>query len=182
LTAVPFLRPGSRVLEVGFGPGHLLVDLVASGQRPIGLDPSKAMLRMARRRLLSRQFSVPLCRGLAEALPFAPQSFDAIVSTFPTSYVYDVDWLLQAFSVLRAGGLLVIVEMASFDAATPLSQSAEWLFGITGQRAPAPDLVGLLRQAGLPARRESVQVENSVVGLVVAEKCREVFSEGSERA
>lgn len=169
-TVLPFLPPGDRVLEVGFGPGHLLADLSLRGYRPFGLDPSAAMIRQAKRRLRRLGSPAHLCRGKASALPFAPQAFAAIVVTFPTAFVYDPGWMAEAARVLQAGGRLVVVEIASFRRDVPLFRPLEWLYHITGQRGPAPDLPGLLCGAGLEAWREQILVNGSTVGLVLGEK------------
>ena len=169
-TALDWLPPGGRVLEVGSGPGHLLADLARAGYQPTGLDLSRAMLRQARRRQAHQGFGASLCRGDASALPFGPGTFDAIAVTFPTPYVYEAAWIRQAKRVLKGKGRLIIVEMATFRRRDVASQGLEWLYGITGQRGPTLDLADLLNSQGLAARRETVEVEGTRVALVVAEK------------
>jgi ubiquinone/menaquinone biosynthesis C-methylase UbiE len=168
----PYLPLDGRVLEVGSGPGHLLADLAESGHESLGLDLSPAMLRLARRRLQRLGLSARLCGGRAQALPFAAQAFDAVVLTFPTPFVYDPAWLPQLRRVLKPSGRLIVVEMASFDAHTPGLWLLEWLYRITGQRGPVPDLPQLLGAVGLSARRESLPVDGTSVSLVVAEARR----------
>jgi ubiquinone/menaquinone biosynthesis C-methylase UbiE len=41
------------------------------------------------RKLRRKGLSVPLCRGYAQALPFASESFDSIASTFPSSFILE---------------------------------------------------------------------------------------------
>jgi ubiquinone/menaquinone biosynthesis C-methylase UbiE len=169
-TALAYLPRQGRVLEVGFGPGHLLVDLAAAGYQPVGLDLSRAMLRQAVRRLRRQKLPLALCRGRASALPFAVHTFDAVVLTFPAPFVYDRDWIRHLARVLRPGGRLVVVEQAWFTRRDPLAHSLEWLYCITGQRGPTSGLASLLDAAGLTARRETVDVDGSSAGLIVAEK------------
>jgi len=169
-TALQFLPPRGPILEVGFGPGHLLADLAGRGYRVVGLDLSAAMIRQAARRLQHQGLAVPICRGSALALPFAPETFEAVVVTFPTLYVYAPEWGSQLCRVLKPGGRAVIVEMTVFCRRDPAARGLESLYGLTGQRGPAPDLAASLEAAGLRARHESVEVEGSVVRLVVAEK------------
>ena len=169
-TALAFLPAGGRVLEMGFGPGHLLADLAAAGYQPVGLDLSRVMVRQAARRLQRQGLAVALCRGNASALPFAPRTFDAVVVTFPTPYVYDSAWRQHLRRVLRPGGRVVVVEMATFRQRSPAARDLEWLYGLTGQRGPAPDLVAMLAEAGLSARHETADVEGTSVRLVVADK------------
>jgi ubiquinone/menaquinone biosynthesis C-methylase UbiE len=168
-TALDRLPPGGRVLEVGSGPGHLLADLSRAGYHATGLDLSRTMLRQARRRLKRLNMDGTLCQGQANALPFGPGTFDAIVATFPTPYVYQVGWLKQAHRALRAGGRLIVVEMATLCQRDLASQSLEWLYSITGQRGPAPDLAALLEYTGFSARREVAEVEGTSVALIVAD-------------
>jgi ubiquinone/menaquinone biosynthesis C-methylase UbiE len=168
-TILSHLPPSGRVLEVGFGPGHLLRDLAAAGYRAVGLELSPAMLRLARRRLRRQRVDTALCRGAAGALPFTGSAFDAVVLTFPTPYVYDPAWLAQLPRVLRAGGTLIVVEMASFNGNHPVERGLESLYRVTGQRGPAPALPDLLEEAGLKAWRERAAVDGTTVDLVVAE-------------
>lgn len=169
-TVWPYLPPAGRILEVGPGPGHLLRELSSAGYQPVGLELSPAMLRLVRRRFRRLNLAIPLCRGEASSLPVAPGAFDAVVATFPTGYVYDPDCLGEVARVLRPGGRLAIVQMAYFERQGLLSHPLTWLYQITGQSGPGPDLAHLLSQAGLTAWHEKVAVDGSVVGLVLAER------------
>src|SRR5512143_44151 len=68
-TAVSFVQ-GRRVLELGHGPGHLLIELKKAGYRPTGIDLSPGMGRLASRRLRLAGLNVPLVRCRAQVLPF----------------------------------------------------------------------------------------------------------------
>jgi len=168
--ALAYMPAGGSVLEVGFGPGHLLLDLATAGHRPFGLDLSPHMLRLAQRWLWRRATAANLVRGRANALPFAAHTFDAVVLTFPTPFVYDPVWICHLERALKPGARLIVVETSSFVHSNLPARFLEWLYRITGQRGPIPDLPGLLSQVGLQARRESVTVDGSTVGLVVADK------------
>jgi len=168
--ALVYMPTGGSVLEVGFGPGHLLLDLATTGHRPFGLDLSPHMLRLAQRRLWRRATAANLVRGRANALPFAACTFDAVVLTFPTPFVYDPVWIRQLERALKPGARMIVVETSFFVHSSLPVRFLEWLYSITGQRGPIPDLPGLLSQVGLQARRESVTVDGSTVGLVVADK------------
>ena len=166
----PYLPAQGRILEVACGPGHLLIDLAEAGYRAYGLDRSPAMLRLARRRLDRQGQPVRLCQAEAAALPFAAWSFAAVAVTFPTAFVYDPAWLEQLARVLQPGGRAIVVEMAHFVRRDPHSRCLEWLYRVTGQRGPAPDLVQLLAAAGLPAQRQEIQIQDTQVGLLIADK------------
>ncbi|MFC2037406.1 class I SAM-dependent methyltransferase, partial [Chloroflexota bacterium] len=169
-TVWPHLPPNGRVLEVGFGPGHLLVNLASGGYQVVGLDLSPAMLRLTQRRLRRRRLTAHLCRGQASDLPFAAQEFDAVLATFPTAFIYDPAWMGQLVRVLKPHGRLIVVEMASFRQDFAPARALEWLYGITGQRGPGPDLPKLLEEAGLEAGRTTTSVDGTTVGLVLAKR------------
>jgi len=113
------LPPGSRVLDLCCGTGHLASDLCARGYRVTGIDRSIEMLRLARRSIDAVQF---VC---ADARAFSLSGFDAAVSTFDSinHLVADGD-LVAAFrcvaEALRAGGLFV------FDVNTEEAYASEW--------------------------------------------------------
>jgi ubiquinone/menaquinone biosynthesis C-methylase UbiE len=83
--------------------------------------------------------------------------------------VYDPAWLQQLVRVLRIPGRVIVVEMASFDTSTPGSRLLEWLYRVTGQRGPSPDLPAMLQSVGLCARRETIAVDGTSASLIVAE-------------
>jgi len=169
-TALTFLPAGCRVLEVGCGPGHMLVALARAGCRPAGLDQSCHMLRLARRRLRRAGIAAGLVCARAECLPFSTDTFDAVLLTFPTPFVYDPRWLERMAAVLRAGGRVVVVEAAFLNRHDVAAQGLECLYRITGQRGTPPDLPALLEGVGLKARRAEVEITESRVSLVIADK------------
>ncbi|HLY31126.1 MAG TPA: class I SAM-dependent methyltransferase [Ktedonobacterales bacterium] len=109
--AIPRLV-GSDVLEVGCGIGTLLADMVNDGYTCAAVDRSPAMVEATRRELRRRGASLaetPVVQANAQALPFADASFDSVVSTFPTEYIYDPATLDEIGRVLRPQGRLIIV-------------------------------------------------------------------------
>ncbi len=71
------IDPGGRVLDIGCGHGVPLTKaLSASGHRVIGLDGATNMLR----RLRGNCPHTPVVKGLAQACPFAPRTFDAAIA------------------------------------------------------------------------------------------------------
>jgi SAM-dependent methyltransferase len=106
---------GRDVLEVGCGIGTLLADTAAAGYSCVAVDRSPQMVtatraRLRRRGLLGR---TPVHNADAQALPFADASFDSVVSTFPTEYIYDPATMREVGRVLRPGGRLIVVLSAS---------------------------------------------------------------------
>jgi ubiquinone/menaquinone biosynthesis C-methylase UbiE len=161
---------GEDVLEVGFGTGDLLIDLAESGYSPYGLDSSIRMVRIAMRKLRRKGLSVPLCRGYAQALPFADESFDSIASTFPSSFIFDPASLAEMKRVLRQGGRLVVVREARLMGQSLLSRFVRWLYLITGQYRSGVSLEKSLILAGLAVRQECEVDSLSMVQIIVAKK------------
>jgi SAM-dependent methyltransferase len=95
------IRSGSRVLDVATGAGYIAGTAAQRGADAIGVDFSAVQVQMARDRYPSVRFE----EGDAEALPFDPQSFDAVVSGFGMCHFPNPDIALrEAFRVLKAGG------------------------------------------------------------------------------
>lgn len=173
--ALPYLR-GRRVLEVAHGTGNLLLDLASLGFRPVGVDASPAMGRLAarklRRHLGGPGLPLPLARGVVQALPFAPGSFQSLVSTFPTEYVADPAAIAEFFRLLAPGGVFVCVPAAQITGGSLGDRWAAWLFRVTGQAAGdwfAP-LVARYTAVGFQAHIELVLQARSTVTIFIAEK------------
>jgi ubiquinone/menaquinone biosynthesis C-methylase UbiE len=169
--ALPHLR-GKRVLEIGFGPGHLLVEMNRSGFQAAGLDESPQMIRQAKRNLSWNNLSVALSRGYAQFLPFASDSFDSVVSTFPSEYIADPRTLAEVRRVLKEEGRFVIVPAAWTGGKSLLERGSRWLFRVTGQSGQGLEarITDFLAEHGFSAICSQVDIRHSTVLVVVAEK------------
>ncbi len=91
-------------LDLGCGTGYFLPELHRRCHRLAGLDLCPEMLLQARRRSPTTE----LCRGDAENLPYASQSFDLVFSNLMLQWCNQLD---RAFSEIKAimkpGGLCV---------------------------------------------------------------------------
>ena len=99
-----------NLLDVGCGTGALLEALATSvpDAKLSGVDPSSAMLDMARKRLGD---AVVFKQGYAASLPFPNQAFDVVVSTNAFHYFRDPLGALEEMArVLRPAGRLVITD------------------------------------------------------------------------
>lgn len=109
-------QPGERVLEIGAGTGHALLALAQAGARPVGIDLSPGMLRVARRRLSAGGAAAALLCGDGARLPVADGAFDAVFMAF-TLELFDTPELPVVLAdcrrVLRPGGRLVVVSLHS---------------------------------------------------------------------
>lgn len=187
-TVVPFIA-GERVLELGHGPGHLHRTLLNRGLFAVGLDESRQMGRLAKRNLSLSGFMQPgLSRGLAQSLPFPDETFDSIVSTFPSNYIFDPRTLFEVRRTLKNGGRLIVLPVAWIIGNTIVERFAAWLFRTTGQ-APSEPVETVSEsfkrpfiESGFETRIEHVEVKSSLVLVIVAEKSTEEIVGSATRA
>jgi len=173
-TPLPYLKNG-KLLELGFGPGHLQVASQLDERTVFGLDPSPQMAHLASRRLRKEAFHPNLTRGDARQLPFRDQSIDQVVATFPSEYFLDPRTLNEIHRILAPGGSLVLLPMAWIQGNNPIHMFLAWLFKITGQsfEKDHPDFsarLALFEQAGFDVQTEIIQFPHSEVLLIIAEK------------
>lgn len=128
---------GPRVLEVGVGTG-LALPAYRRDLQVVGIDLSRHMLELARRRVESERLTN--VRGLlemdAEHMAFADGSFDIAVAMFTASVVPDAKRLFAEMSrVVRPGGHLLFVNHFAAEggprwwverAMAPLSRRLGW--------------------------------------------------------
>jgi SAM-dependent methyltransferase len=99
------------VLEVGVGSGLNLPIYSREVRQLYALDPSEALLRMARSRAARAAFPVEFLCQPAEAIPLADGSVDAVVTTWTLCTIPDpVRALVEMRRVLRPEGRLIFVE------------------------------------------------------------------------
>ena len=169
-TALPRLR--GRVLEIGYGPGHLQLAMSGAGLQPYGLDESRQMARQAGRRLRRAGLRPGLTRGLAQGLPFRAAAFDSVVATFPSDYIFDRRTLAEIARVLAPGGELVVVGSAWPTGRHPWAMLAGLLLRITGQGAPMqafiPGVLDRFREGGFRVRQEVVAAPGGQVLMFLA--------------
>jgi ubiquinone/menaquinone biosynthesis C-methylase UbiE len=166
---------GARVLELAHGTGDLQLDLHQAGYQMTGYDLSPYMGRITRRKLKQHHLPVRLSRGMAQNLPFVDEAFDAIVCTFPTSFVFESATLTEVKRVLRPGGRFVIVISGVFTSGGAGTTLLDWLYKITGQQnteQPAPEAERILRffsDHGFSATLQRESCPHSYAVLIVAE-------------
>lgn len=106
---------GHEVLELGCGLGDLLADMSEAGFHCYAVEQSPPMVKASRETLRRRHLDkeVTVIQGSAQHLPFSNASFDTVVSTFPSEYIYDPDTVAEVARVLRPGGRFIVVEGAN---------------------------------------------------------------------
>ncbi len=116
--AAAALGPGMVAVDVACGTGDLAALAAATGARVVGVDFAAGMLAGARRRGVAAQ----LARADAAALPVATASADAVTCGFALrNFVAIPPMLAEAARVLRPGGRLVVLEVA-----TPANRFVRW--------------------------------------------------------
>jgi len=175
-SVVPFIE-GTRVLELGHGPGHLQRSLLDRGLHPFGLDESRQMGTLAKNRLSQCGYTqTNLIRGVGQDLPFLENSFDTIIATFPAEYIFEQRTLLEAKRVLKNGGRLIVLPVAWVTGKGLLDKFAAWLFRVTGQ-APSElteqathRLIAPFSTAGFQVDTKLLEVKSSRVLIILAKK------------
>jgi ubiquinone/menaquinone biosynthesis C-methylase UbiE len=106
---VPLAR--GRVLEVGFGSGPNLPSYGPAVERLYGLDPSRELWRLARRRIDAVRVPFEFVSASAEVIPLPEARVDDVVMTWTACSIPDAGRALREIRrVLRPGGRLLLVE------------------------------------------------------------------------
>lgn len=113
---------GHNVLELGCGLGDLLADMISAGYNCRAIEQSPEMVDAARSTLQERRLGEPtwIIQGQAQCLPFTDASFDTVVSTFPSEYIYDPNTLSEVERILSPGGRLIVIAGANLLPVGPI--------------------------------------------------------------
>ncbi len=84
---VDFIRPGTRILDLGCGDGLDLEHYKKLGASVYGLDASEELIKIARQRLPGDDIRV----GLFESLPYPDNFFDAVLSKYALQTSADLE-------------------------------------------------------------------------------------------
>ena len=165
-SVLPFVD-GPRTLEIGYGPGHLLVGLYQKGIKAYGLDESIQMGKLAKKRVERLGLRPNLIRGDAQTLPFANESFHQVVITFPAEYILNSPTLSEIHRVLIKGGVALVIPVAWITGRKPWERVAAWVNRITGE-APAWDerVLDPLKRVGFEVSWEMINFSYSKIVLV----------------
>lgn len=166
LSVVPYLN-GPRTLEIGYGPGHLQTTLCQKGITPFGLDESRQMENITRRRLTRLGLQPNLVRGDALALPFVQRSIHQVVMTFPSEYILNPTTLAEIHRVLVDDGLAVMLPLAWITGRKPLERLVAWFTRAAGE-SPAWNEQSLepLKKAGFKVYWEMIDLGSSKILLI----------------
>lgn len=106
-----YIRPGSKILDIGGGPGHYSVHYARQGHEVTLLDLSEGNVRFAKKK--ARQYGVKITAMQGNALDlsaFPDDSYDVVFLMGPLYHLLDEGNRLKAINeakrVLKPGGYL----------------------------------------------------------------------------
>ena len=174
-SVLPYLEDidSGAVLELAHGTGALQVDLQRANYSTVAFDVSERMGRIAQKRLSRERLSTDFVRGDALSLPFGRGTFAAIVSTFPTSFIFDTSCLAEIHRVLDRDGRVIIVMAAGLKGPGMRRAFIRLIYRITGQSSGAASYAayaGAFAGHGLSVEALEVDFVDSVAQLVVLQK------------
>jgi SAM-dependent methyltransferase len=102
------VKAGDCVLDIGCGNGRLYSFFKEKGANYVGIDNSKKLVKIAKNKFSEADFTI----GDALDLPFAPDSFDLVVSMAVLHHIPSKGYRKKFFGemrrVLKTGGILIV--------------------------------------------------------------------------
>lgn len=172
-TALQYLPdPDSgTILEIAHGTGNLQLDFHEVGYKTVAYDYSAQMGQIASAKLARNNIFTDFAQGKAQELPFANESFTAIVTTFPTNFITQPETLHEAHRVLKEGGCLIAVLNGTLSGNGIIEAFLEWLYKITGQREnEAYSVSDFFEGYGFEVETVEVDCKGSKAHLVILRK------------
>ena len=155
-------QPGQSVLEIGFGTGRLL-EMIANTTKDVriaGIDPTEAMVNMAKARLQSFQGNIhaDLRQGPAGALPWGDQSFETVTALHSFQFWQGPqEAVAEIQRVLKPDGRLILI-LRHHGARPP-----EWLPNpISRSGDEVNKTISMLKNSGLRSVTEAGNAGSSV--------------------
>ena len=153
-----------RLLELAHGPGHLHLTLRQAGYHAVGIDLSAQMSALASRRLQRAGLANTLARASVFELPFPGATFDAVLSTFPTEFIFAPQMLGEASRVLKDAGRLIVVPGAPLHSTQAGERALQLAYRVTRQSPPAPlPIQRLFEQSGLTFEEHRIPTRHADV-------------------
>ena len=103
------IRQGERVLDVACGTGNLAIPAARAGAEVTGVDIASNLLEQARERAAAEGLRCTFDEGDAEAMPYADESFDTVVTMFGAMFAPRPDVTAsELLRVCRRGGRIAM--------------------------------------------------------------------------
>lgn len=141
---------GTRVLDVGTGPGGVAARAAVRGATVVGIDQAPGMLTLAR----AKHPSIDFQQASAEELPFGDGRFDAVLASFVLLHVARQDQALAEVARVLTGGGRVALTLWSPESAV----HAVFLQSMAK--------VGVQLPANVPAGPPILRPDDEVVAMV----------------
>jgi len=103
------VEPGSRVLDVATGTGHVALAAARRSAAVTGIDYVPELLEIARRRADAEELDVDFAEADAEHLPYADATFDSVLSAIGVMFSADHARAAHELTrVCRPGGRIAV--------------------------------------------------------------------------
>lgn len=161
----PAVEPGGRILDVGGGAGQLAVLLADALDASVTvMDPTPEMLDH-----VPSHSAVSAVSGIAEAMPFPDDSFDAIVVSDAFHHFRDQPGAVKEFArVVRNGGLVLVLELDPTGLLMRLIVWGEKLLGEPGAFFTPAEMCAFMAREGIDGICESLdKADYRFIGRVV---------------
>ncbi len=142
----PHFTADGAVLDLGGGTGALAAHLAdATGKHVMVLDATPKMLSY-----LPERPDVTGLQGCAESMPFADDSFDAVVVSDAFHHFRDQDGAVREMQrVVRRGGGVLVLELDPRGFAMSAIAFGERLLGEPGSFFAPDDMCAFMKQRGI---------------------------------
>jgi SAM-dependent methyltransferase len=147
LIAFTGVEPGMRALDVGCGTGALTAVLagILGAENVAGVEPSETFAAAARERVPGAE----IVQAPAEALPFAGNSFDAVLSQLVVNFLEDAERGVREMArVTRPGGTVAACVWDYGGGMTLLRAFWDAAREVEPERAAAADEADLMEWTG----------------------------------
>jgi ubiquinone/menaquinone biosynthesis C-methylase UbiE len=175
--------PQGRILEIGFGTGKVLHILSSKQKQIYAIDSSHQMARISSKRLKTNGLPITLSLAQAQNLPFPNKTFQSLLATFPSEFIFNHDTLREAWRVLKPEGVFIIIPGVSHIKGIRGSKSllgvldelASFLYRLTGESIDADDewkeaIKQGMEKFGFIIEIDLVEQERAVVYRIIARK------------
>lgn len=163
------LKPGSRVLDVGSGPGHTTIELArraGPNGRVAGVDINADFIAAASKRASDDGLKIEFVHAEFPPLPFPDKSFDRVFCKNVLEYVDSAAATVTEMARVAAGGGVVVAidsdwDMLALDLPAPARERGERVIAAAKSVALKEPKIGrmllnLFREAGLSDVRVEV--------------------------